>query len=297
MRRIMVDAGHGGRDPGAVDGGVKESMVSLHYATELAIAFEQLGFVVRMTRTGDEFISLGERVRLADAWPADIFISIHCNSSSNAAANGVWVIHDDDTGLKSGIALSHAVFRRMAAIPGIADDDPEIEVYPDRTGWVGNKELTVVSDTDMPAILVELGFLTNIMDREQLTATETVKKVAHAISVGVVDWLQETIMDPIEPVKEIEWPAPRVLYTEILPVSLDVDLKEMPKVEADGLRGSVMRFLQRNVTEDNSDWVISQMKPVLPMPWLSAWLLDYLVPDVLLDIIGRMLGRRTNGGT
>lgn len=295
--KICVDAGHGGRDPGAVVGDVNEKDIALTYSRELATSLRELGYDVLLTRQTDVFVSLSERVRLANRWGADCFISVHANANSKAAANGLWVIHDDDTKPEAGVALAHAVFRRMAKIPGLADNDSEAEVFPDKTGWVADRELTVVSDTKMPAILVELGFMTNPDDLAQLLEEETALKVADAIAVGITDWWHDTVIPaPVTPPDELRWPEPRFFYKEVAPVMLDVDLGQLPAAQADGLRVGIMKFLHRNVTEENTDWVIEQVRPALPWSSVSAWLLDKLLPDVVLDIIGRLLGHRINGG-
>lgn len=293
--KVCVDAGHGGHDSGAAVGTTKEKDIVLRYSLELATSLRELGYDVLLTRQTDVFVPLSERAAIANRWGAQCFISMHANANSKAAANGMWVIHDDDTKPAAGIALAHAVFRRMAKIPGLADNDPEPEVFPDKTGWVNDRELTVVSDTKMPAILVELGFMTNPDDLEQLLDEETVLQVADAIAVGITDWWQGAIMPVVEPVTHIEWPTGDALYVELLPMALDVDLRMMPVRQADGIRGSVMRFLKRNITEENTDWAIEQVRPVLPWSAASAWLLDRLLPDIILDLLGKMLGKRING--
>lgn len=87
--RIVVDAGHGGRDPGSIGrGGTREKDVTLKVARGLAERLEEDGVDVVLTREGDEFIALGERTRIANREEADLFVSIHANSSESRSAEG-----------------------------------------------------------------------------------------------------------------------------------------------------------------------------------------------------------------
>ena len=198
--KVAIDPGHGGRDPGATVGDKTEAVVVLPYAFALASELTKRGHTVVFTRTANEDLApeatwptpgkardLVRRVGIANRPPrADVFVSLHCNAAAANAANGAWVIYDDGT--KTGDELAHAVFAELAKIGGIADRDAALEVYPDRSPWVGGRELHVISETDMPAILVELGFMTNAEDLAQLEASETRCAVARAIADGLDSW-------------------------------------------------------------------------------------------------------------
>ncbi len=87
--RIVVDAGHGGRDPGSIGkDGTREKEVTLKVARALAERLEKDGVEVVLTRGGDQFIALGERTRIANREEADLFVSIHANSSESRSAEG-----------------------------------------------------------------------------------------------------------------------------------------------------------------------------------------------------------------
>lgn len=197
--RILIDPGHGGRDPGATVHDVTEAEVVLPYAFALGAALVGRGHAVRFTRMEDVDLApeaawpspgkardMSRRVTQADQWKAEVFISIHANAAAAQAANGAWVIYDDNT--KTGDELARAVFAAMAKVPGIPDADATAEVFPDKSAWVGNRELYVISETACPAILVELGFLTNPDDLKQLQQWHTVTAVAHAIASGLDTW-------------------------------------------------------------------------------------------------------------
>jgi N-acetylmuramoyl-L-alanine amidase len=91
VRRIALDPGHGGRDPGAISrrGGVREKDVVLRVARELRAELEREGFLVMLTRDDDRFLPLEERTAVANAWGADLFVSLHANASPNRGTAGV----------------------------------------------------------------------------------------------------------------------------------------------------------------------------------------------------------------
>lgn len=194
---VVVDPGHGGRDQGAVVGTAREAEIVLPFAFALGAELFEAGHHARFTRMRN--IDLGPRddpkwkskdlrarCMFANGWPADVFLSLHCNASSSHLANGAWVLHDDDT--VRGIPLARCIFRELAKIPGIPDSDPAEEVYPDNSPWTGGREIYVLGGTTMPAALIELGFLTNAMDLEQLQQSETKLQVAKAIVRGLDAW-------------------------------------------------------------------------------------------------------------
>ncbi|MEM3341744.1 MAG: N-acetylmuramoyl-L-alanine amidase, partial [Thermoplasmata archaeon] len=86
---IAIDAGHGGRDPGAVGpSGLKESTINLDIAFRLKAILEAEGATIVMTRTSDTYVSLSERSSLANSRNVNYFISIHCNAYENSQAHG-----------------------------------------------------------------------------------------------------------------------------------------------------------------------------------------------------------------
>lgn len=211
--RIVIDAGHGGHDSGAVaPDGTQEKEVVLLYARDLCELLKADGHAVLMTRTADEFVGLTERAVKSDRWGADCLISIHANAASAEAANGAWVIYDDRSQPQNGLALARDVFDEMIKVPGIGDADPDREVFPDGTGWVGHRQLTVISETDAPSILVELGFLTNPEDLADLLKPQVRSAICDAIRNGAHIWGVGKGLDvPMEdPVIDLEGDEPTV---------------------------------------------------------------------------------------
>ena len=186
--KIVVDAGHNpqGVNAGAEGNGYREQDLVYAVAQELATLLESDDrFAVRLTRPEEDTVlgtnnaeSLRERVRIANEWPADYFISIHANASTNPAINGTEVYTFRDSGAAFELAK-----RVQAAIVA------EMEMRD--IGVKTNPSLYVLRRTAMPAILVELGFITNASDAMKM-ATDPAG-FARAIYNGLLDYLNLNI--------------------------------------------------------------------------------------------------------
>lgn len=208
MSLIVIDPGHGGTDPGAVGArGQTEKDIVLIYAQDLRATLMRQGHNVRMTRRNDTFVPLSSRAQIANEFGADAFISLHANAAESKMANGAWVIYDDMTKPEKGKQLATNIFNYLKLIPGVPDLDPEIEVYSDKSPWVGYRDLAVLSQTRMPAVLVELGFMTNEEDLSQLQQAGVRTQIINAIANGLNQWLKWPM--PVAPT-----PQPVVLTLE-----------------------------------------------------------------------------------
>lgn len=182
-KRIMVDPGHGGSDTGAIGpAGTKESLVTLAVGLKLRDKLEELGADVRMTRDTDRKVSgnpdgtqkeeLQARVALANSWPAEVYVSVHANSSTNSAAHGTETYHSRNASAKS---------REMAA--NVHEEMVKATGFRDR--GVQEAGFYVIKNTNMPAILVETGFVSNPVEEAQLVSPDMQDKMAQAITNGV----------------------------------------------------------------------------------------------------------------
>ena len=176
--KIFVDPGHGGTNPGAVANGVTEAEVNLSVATYLANDLRNLGYDVRMYRTNnDENVispiaaDLRKRAQTANEWGADYFISIHSNSSVNPAANG-FETYVYRLGSRSA-QLAQSIQDTVVAALGMKD------------GGVRQANFSVLRNTNMPAILVELGYVSNPTEALNLNSPAWQQKVASAIADGI----------------------------------------------------------------------------------------------------------------
>ena len=169
--KFVIDAGHGGKDPGAV-GYVRESNVTLRLAKLVAYELRLGGHDVTMTRSDDVYKTLGERVRLANAVKPDLFLSLHCNGSVDPRANGVETLCYHAGGPAANYA--NRVQSELANYTGLRNRG--VKLMP----W-----LYVLRHTKIPAILVELGFVSNPSDAAKLKNPEFIRQAARLIARGI----------------------------------------------------------------------------------------------------------------
>lgn len=173
--KVCIDPGHGGNpgegDPGAVAHALQEADFNLIIASLVHSQLEDLGYYVVQTRSFDKFIKLQDRTRMANETACDIFISIHANAASSTGAEGMEVLYLSNDG--KGIA-SYVL-------------DEMISYFTDMKsrGLKKRNDLYVLKKTDMPAILIECGFLTNEGDSLVLKDEDNQIRMATAISTGV----------------------------------------------------------------------------------------------------------------
>lgn len=171
-KTIVVDAGHGGSDPGAIRGNIKEKDINLAVALEFASLLKQYGANVLLTRSSDTFVTLYDRAQIANKANADIFISIHTNSHDNPTAHGIEVFYGWDHSLE----LARTVERSLCL---------ELGRY---SRGVKHYRYYVIRATKMPAILVELGFITNEEDREKFLDPNFARDHALVLLKAVLDY-------------------------------------------------------------------------------------------------------------
>lgn len=171
-RTIVVDAGHGGKDPGALGvGPLNEKTITLQLARRLTALLEARGARVVMTRSGDTFIELEGRAATAERYRADFFVSVHADSARRAAASGASVyIARGAAGDSYRVAQEiEAAFRRAGV----------------ESRGVKRAGFRVLVGHSRPAALVECGFLSNHSDAAALARPDYQAKVAAAIAEGL----------------------------------------------------------------------------------------------------------------
>lgn len=177
MKKICIDAGHGGYDPGAVGpNGLKEKDINLKVALLLDDILKKAGLDTILTRNGDlvtwsQKDDLWARANMANRTKADIFISIHCNSATNPGATGTETFCYQRVG--ASFDLSQAVQNSLVQTLGL----------PDR--GVKTAAFYVLKATTMPAILVELAFINNPREESLLAGPGFQKTCAEAIARGI----------------------------------------------------------------------------------------------------------------
>ena len=180
-RIIVLDAGHGGTDPGAVEGTNNEKNIVIKIATLLEQKLNEGGAKVVMTRSNDSFPSLAERVDISKKNYAEMFVSIHVNSYTTGIPNGTETYYDtstNDNGPESMI-LANEIQQRLIANTGMNDRG------------IKDNGFYVIKNNNVPSVLVELGFLSNDADREKLIADQYVEIFAQSIYDGIVQYYQK----------------------------------------------------------------------------------------------------------
>lgn len=171
---IVLDPGHGEKDPGAVGQKLQEKDVVLHLAYCLKIELEYYGHSVYLTRYRDEYVTFANRVKTANRELADLFISLHCNGYHKAISNGVEVYHWPNS--IHGVPLAAHIQGELVEATGL------------RNRGVKSAEFYVLRHTNMPAALVELGFITNPTEEKLLDKVSFLVSSAKAITKGIEEW-------------------------------------------------------------------------------------------------------------
>jgi len=181
-RVVVVDAGHGGRDPGMVSGKVDEKDINLQIALKLQAHLELGGATVIVTRLDDTSLSksksgdMAARRLIANTSHADIFVSIHQNSYGSSSVHGAQTFYFDDS--NNSQKLAEAIQQQLIAF---ADRGNRFKAR-------ANTNYFVLKQTEMPAVLVECGFLTNYNEKARLQTDAYQEKIAWAIYMGIVDY-------------------------------------------------------------------------------------------------------------
>ena len=170
---ILIDPGHGGKDNGAEYGYAEEDDTNLSIAYLLRCELQQRGYIVRMTREKDEFVSLSGRVNLANEMRADLFVSIHCDAFHKATAQGM-TTHIHPNCSKMSREISHSIQTALSS-----------KFSKHKNRGVRESNFYVLRETKMPAVLCEMEFLSNPDTRKFLREPENQLELARAITAGI----------------------------------------------------------------------------------------------------------------
>lgn len=187
MSKIYIDAGHGGKDPGAIGvGKVHEADINLAVAKMLKTELARQGQSVKMCREKDITKELSERTTEANEWGADIYCSIHCNAFDDESANGT-----ETYVYKRGYEaeqIANKVHAQLILALGTRNRCLET-VNGKKVNVIKEANFYVLRKTTMPALLVELAFVTNEDDCAKLVDATYQKKCAVAICKGICTYL------------------------------------------------------------------------------------------------------------
>ena len=218
---VAIDAGHGGKDPGALGrGGTKEKEITLAAAKQLAADLNKTGKVsARLVRSSDKFFKLRQRIAIARDMGADVFVSLHADSAPRKSARGMSVFTLSDTASDKEAAY---IARRenkadLVGGPDLAVEDPAaanallsmfqretmnessrlaaaiLSQIKDMPG--GDKRghrfagFAVLKSPDVPSVLVEMGFLSNAEDEKNLNSAQYRRKLTQRLAKAIVTYL------------------------------------------------------------------------------------------------------------
>ncbi|XXQ67252.1 N-acetylmuramoyl-L-alanine amidase [Neisseriaceae bacterium B1] len=222
---IMLDAGHGGKDPGAIGpSGLKEKDVTLAYALETKRLLEAKGYEVHMTRDNDTFVKLADRRRKARDVKADLFISIHANASEQTNVRGsdifVWGAQANSERARK-LAQAENDVDYMDGMPSVGNKNVDMiltdmmrtqtETDSSRLGnqilrrftrhgkvlqnQVEKGDFVVLRSLDIPSILIELAFISNPQDEKLLADKAYRRNMSVAIADSVENYLKNAILN------------------------------------------------------------------------------------------------------
>jgi N-acetylmuramoyl-L-alanine amidase len=175
---VVIDAGHGGKDPGAISvRGFYEKTVNLSVARKVAARLKQSGLKVILTRNNDRFIELDRRAEIANEYRADLFVSIHADSSLNRTHKG-YSVYVARQACANSQKVARAIARNLH------------KISPDGNG-IKQADYRVLVKTRMPAVLVEMGYISNHGEAAIIATDSFQKSVAGAICAGICETISQ----------------------------------------------------------------------------------------------------------
>lgn len=220
--RIVIDPGHGGKDPGATRrGSSQEKALNLTVSKHLYNYLKDQGFEVKMTRDKDVFVTLAGRSKMANDFKADLFISVHTNAAKRAAANGFEVYFRSDKATDAEAAEvaafenealqyeeAHYSFVDMLLesmaknefmnessklaghIRNYVYKEPGIGIAVRQNNAIRQANFYVLRGVKSPAVLVEMGYISSSKDRARLNNKAAQKRMGQGIGKGIVSYLK-----------------------------------------------------------------------------------------------------------
>ncbi len=171
VSRVIIDAGHGGKDKGALRGRVYEKTLALSVAKRVEALLKAKGIPVTMTRRSDKFISLTDRAAIANRYKNAVFVSIHFNAHTSSRYHGIESYYYGKEGSKLAAHIHLRLLSRLKA--------------KDRRSRQ-RKGLAVLRLTRCPAVLIECGYISNYTERKRCITSAYQYNCARAIADGIM---------------------------------------------------------------------------------------------------------------
>ena len=191
-RSIFLDPGHGGSDPGAISGGVREKDLTLSVYNKVSSKLASLGYTVLTSRNVDKDVDLVDRADQANKANADMLLSIHFNAGGRGIARGIETYYYQATAdrVPKINKENHNNPERLERSRKLANKVQQNLLYQTGANDRGVKRasFTVLRETSIPSILVELGFIDNPEERNKIKTNEYQERLANGIVDGIVEY-------------------------------------------------------------------------------------------------------------
>lgn len=212
INTVVIDAGHGGRDPGTSHFGLKEKQLALDIAKRLRAQLQNAGLTAVMTRETDQFIPLPRRPDIANRLGADLFVSVHINANNNRRVSGAEVYYPRVSEVSSSAHWPPTVSSAEVGVPSITVKQILWDLVLSRTRWqsrhlassicrsmrgefapcqvVKPARFVVLREAWMPAVLVEVGYVSNRTEAQRLGNAEYRQAAAESIANGILSYIR-----------------------------------------------------------------------------------------------------------
>lgn len=219
VRAIVVDAGHGGHDPGTMHNGLREKDLNLDIARRLKTHLQAAGFSVTMTRDSDDFIPLSRRPAVVNRVGADVFVSVHVNANHNRHVAGVEVYYPRESVVDAEASFPPRINQAEVAVPTTTVRRILWDLVLSRTRrqsarmgmqicramrtrlgarcrGVRGARFVVLKEARVPAVLVEVGYLSNRPEAARLASPDYRQTVAQSITEGIQAYTRSLGYEP-----------------------------------------------------------------------------------------------------
>ncbi len=214
IRTIVIDAGHGGHDPGTSHFGLREKFLALDIAKRLRTELQSAGLKVVMTRDSDQFIPLSRRPAIANRMAADLFVSVHINANRKSHVSGAEVYYPRVSVVSSNAHWPPSVRSSEVAIPSTTVKQVLWDLVLGRTRSHSRRlaaticrsmrdglgvacrgpkaaRFVVLREAWMPSVLVEVGYVSNPAEAKRLSNPQYRQVAAESIGRGVIAYIRE----------------------------------------------------------------------------------------------------------
>jgi len=213
IHTIVIDAGHGGQDPGTAHFGLKEKHLALDIARRLRAQLQRAGFTVVMTRESDRFIPLSGRSGVANRLKADLFVSIHINANNNSRTSGAEVYYPRVSVVSANAQWPPSVQTSEVSMPTLTVKQILWDLVLGQTRTHAHRlaastcsslrhgldvscktkaaRFVVLREAWMPSVLVEVGYVTNPQESRRLNTPDYREAAAQSITQGILSYARE----------------------------------------------------------------------------------------------------------